>query len=173
MCNLLFKELATGEGFHPRPWLVSDALHFWATFVHSFNGMVLSVLPIFLCCLPPLNTTMGQISWNFLCVPGYLHLPFSSSKNYLRKSFYVMRRSKLCFWPLRTVVLFDWHRSALRQRKAQGRVIKAAPPGGGRPVPPPCMIWETLISLGTGIPCQMHIEFFILISQNFLELWRG
>lgn len=95
MCNLLFKELATGEGFHPRPLLVSDALHFWATFVHSFNGMVLSVLPKFLCCLPPLNTTMGQISWNFLCVPGYLHLPFSSSKNYLRKSFYVMRMSKL------------------------------------------------------------------------------
>lgn len=55
---------------------------------------VLLVLPKFLCCPPPLNTT-GEISCNFLCVPGYLHLPFSSSKNYLRKLFCVMRRSKL------------------------------------------------------------------------------
>lgn len=74
----------------------------------SFNVMVLLVLPKFLCCLPPLNTTMGQISHIFLCVPGYLHLPFSFSKNYLRKSFCVMRRSKLfvllTFEDSRTVV---------------------------------------------------------------------
>ena len=73
---------------------MSDGLHFWATFACSFDGMVLSDLPEFLCCLPPLNTTTWQISCN-LCVPGYLHLPSSSSKNYLRKSFCVVRRSKL------------------------------------------------------------------------------
>lgn len=73
---------------------MSVALHFWATFAHSFDGMVLLDRPKFLCCLPPLNTTMGQISCNLLCVPGYLHLPFSP-QNYLRKSFWVMRRSKL------------------------------------------------------------------------------
>lgn len=74
---------------------MSDALHFWATFACSFDGVVLLELPEFLCCLPPLNTTMGKISCDFLCVPEYLHLPFSSSRNYLRKSFWVMRRSKL------------------------------------------------------------------------------
>lgn len=123
--------------------------HHWIQQWDKLVGIFYVYLGIFICLFPPPKITLGN---HFMWWEG---------------------ANCLCFWPLRTVVLFDWHRSALRQRKAQGRVIKAAPPGGGRPVPPPCMIWETLISLGTGIPCQMHIEFFILISQNFLELWRG
>lgn len=159
---------------------MSDAPHFWATFACSFDGVVLLELPEFLCCLPPLNTTMGKISCNFLCVPEYLHLPFPSSRNYLRKSFWVMRSklfvlltfedSKVVWLPLSVL----WDRGRLKEES-----WKAARPGGGRLVPSVYMIWETLISLGSGIPCQMpkerghHTALFILILQNSLKLWSS
>lgn len=106
-------------------------------------------LGIFICLFPPPKITLGN------------HFVWWEGANCL------------CFWPLRTVVLSDCLCSALRQRKTQGRVIKSHTSGGGKPVPSSCMIWETLISLGTGIPCQMHIVFFILVLQNFLELWSS
>lgn len=140
----------------------------------SFDDMVLLELPECLCCLIPLNTTMEQISHDFSCVPGYYRLSFSYSGNYHQKLFWVMRRSKLfVFLTFKDSLVAQLALSVLWDKEEES--WKAAPPVGGRLLPPVFMIWETCISLGTGIPYQMpkgrgyHTVLFILILQNSLE----
>lgn len=176
---LLFKEPATSRwlsvlGLVSRVWC-SPLLSLLCSQLWWYE------LPEFLCCLIPLNTTMEQISYDFSCVPGYLCLLFSCSKKLSEIILGDEKEQAVCVSDLQgqsgcsTGIV-----CAVRQRgRLEEESWKAAPPGGGRLLPPVFMIWETRISLGTGIPHQMpkgrgcHTVLFILILQNSLELWSS
>lgn len=69
-----------------------------------------------------------------------------------------MRRSKLFVLLTFKDSMVAWLLLSVWWDKEEGsrpESWKAAPPGGGGLIPPLHMIWETLISPGAGIPCQM------------------
>lgn len=157
-----------GLGSHPMLCIFTHYFCSQLWWCGSFGAPLVSVL----------STTTEYNNGVNLRYIWYLHLPFSSSKNYFRESFWVVRRSKLLVlltfedkvvgWLLLPVL---WDKGRLEEE-----LWKAAPPGeGGLYLLRYNKIREMLISPGTGISARcpkggVVILYFLSLSCKILEL---